>query len=256
MIDKLAFVHPDAKIGKNVTIGPWSYVGEGVELGDDCWLSSHVVIKGPSKIGKGNRFFQFSSVGEECQDKKYAGEPTKLIMGDNNIIRENVTIHRGTIQDNSETRIGSNNLFMNYVHIAHDCVVGNNVILANNASIAGHVHVGDWVILGGMTGVHQFVKIGDHAFTAGASLILQDVPPYVMAAGQPAVPRGLNREGLKRRGFSKESQQAIMRAYKAFYRKNLTVEEAIESLQQEAETFPEVKMMLDFITNSNRGIVR
>ena len=256
MIDKLAFVHPDAKIGKNVTIGPWSYVGEGVELGDDCWLSSHVVIKGPSVIGKGNRFFQFSSVGEECQDKKYAGEPTKLIMGDNNIIRENVTIHRGTIQDNSETRIGSNNLFMNYVHIAHDCVVGNNVILANNASIAGHVHVGDHVILGGMTGVHQFVKIGDHAFTAGASLILQDVPPYVMAAGQPAVPRGLNREGLKRRGFSKEAQQAVMRAYKAFYRNNLTVEEAVESLQADAKEFPEVSKMVDFITNSSRGIIR
>lgn len=256
MIDKLAFVHPDAKIGENVTIGPWSYVGAGVELGDDCWLSSHVVIKGPSVIGKGNRFFQFSSVGEECQDKKYAGEPTRLIMGDNNIIRENVTIHRGTIQDNSETRIGSNNLFMNYVHIAHDCVVGNNVILANNASIAGHVHVGDWVILGGMTGVHQFVKIGDHAFTAGASLILRDVPPYVMASGQPAVPRGLNREGLKRRGFSKEAQQAIMRTYKAFYRKNLTVEEAIASLDEEDKALPEIKSMLSFITTSNRGIIR
>ncbi|RYV02187.1 acyl-[acyl-carrier-protein]--UDP-N-acetylglucosamine O-acyltransferase [Shewanella sp. OPT22] len=256
MIDKLAFVHPNAKIGKNVTIGPWSYVGEGVELGDDCWLSSHVVIKGPSIIGKGNRFFQFSSVGEECQDKKYAGEPTKLIMGDNNIVRENVTIHRGTIQDNSETRIGSNNLFMNYVHIAHDCVVGNNVILANNASIAGHVHVGDWVILGGMTGVHQFVRIGDHAFTAGASLILQDVPPYVMAAGQPAIPRGLNREGLKRRGFSKEAQQAVMRAYKAFYRNNLTVDEAVESLKEEVKAFPEVSKMVDFITHSGRGIIR
>lgn len=160
MIDKLAFVHPEAKIGKNVTIGPWSYIGADVEIGDDCWISSHVVIKGPSIIGKGNRIFQFASVGEDCQDKKYAGEPTRLIMGDNNIIRESVTIHRGTVQDNSETRIGSNNLFMAYVHIAHDCVVGDNVIMANNASIAGHCHVGDWAILGGMTGVHQFVHIG------------------------------------------------------------------------------------------------
>ena len=256
MIDKLAFVHPSAKIGKNVTIGPWSYVGEGVELGDDCWLSSHVVIKGPSKIGKGNRFFQFVSVGEACQDKKYAGEPTKLIMGDNNIIREFVSIHRGTVQDKSETRIGSNNLLMNNVHIAHDCVLGDNVILASNAMIAGHVHVGDWAILGGMAGVHQFVKIGEHSFVAGASLILQDVPPYVLASGQPAVPRGLNREGLKRRGFSKEAQQAVMRAYKAFYRKNLTVDEAAESLREEANELPEVSKMIDFITHSSRGIIR
>lgn len=256
MIDKLAFVHPNAKIGENVTIGPWSYVGADVEIGDDCWLSSHVVIKGPSVIGKGNRFFQFSSVGEECQDKKYAGELTRLIIGDNNIIRENVTIHRGTVQDCGETRIGSNNLLMNNVHVAHDCVVGDNVILASNAMIAGHVHVGDWVILGGMTGVHQFVKIGDHAFTAGASLILQDVPPFVMASGHPAVPRGLNREGMKRRGFSKGSQQAVMRAYKALYRKNLTLDEAVVSLQQDTDEFPEVKQLLTFIIDSNRGIIR
>ncbi|MCL1076984.1 acyl-ACP--UDP-N-acetylglucosamine O-acyltransferase [Parashewanella spongiae] len=256
MIDKLAFVHPDAKIGKNVTIGPWTYIGADVEIGDDCWLSSHVVVKGPTTIGKGNRIYQFASVGEDCQDKKYAGEPTKLIMGNNNVIRENVTIHRGTVQDNSETKIGSNNLFMNYVHIAHDCVVGDNVILANNASIAGHVHVGDFVILGGMTGVHQFVHIGDHAFAAGASLILQDVPPFVMAAGQPAVPRGLNREGLKRRGFSIESQNAVRRAYKKLYRSSLTIEEAVAELQDDAKAYSEVKMMLDFATNSSRGIIR
>ncbi|MBE8167107.1 MAG: acyl-ACP--UDP-N-acetylglucosamine O-acyltransferase [Shewanella sp.] len=256
MIDKLAFVHPDAKIGKNVTIGPWTYIGADVEIGDDCWFSSHVVVKGPTIMGKGNRIYQFASVGEECQDKKYAGEPTRLIMGDNNIIRENVTIHRGTIQDNSETRIGSNNLFMNYVHIAHDCVVGDNVILANNASIAGHVHIGDFVILGGMTAVHQFVHIGAHAFTAGASLILQDVPPFVMAAGQPAVPRGLNREGLKRRGFSIESQHAVKRVYKTLYRNSLTVEEAVAELQDDAKAYSEVKMMLDFVTNSSRGIIR
>ncbi len=230
MIDKLAFVHPEAKIGKNVTIGPWSYIGADVEIGDDCWISSHVVIKGPSIIGKGNRIFQFASVGEDCQDKKYAGEPTRLIMGDNNIIRESVTIHRGTVQDNSETRIGSNNLFMAYVHIAHDCVVGDNVIMANNASIAGHCHVGDWAILGGMTGVHQFVHIGAHAFTAGCSLVLQDVPPFVMASGQAAIPRGLNMEGMKRRGFAKETQQALRRAYKTLYRSSLTLEEAVAAM--------------------------
>ncbi|QSX38311.1 acyl-ACP--UDP-N-acetylglucosamine O-acyltransferase [Shewanella sedimentimangrovi] len=256
MIDNLAFVHPEAKIGNNVSIGPWSYIGPGVEIGDDCIIHSHVVIKGPTVIGKGNRIFQFASVGEDCQDKKYAGEPTRLIIGDNNVIRENVTIHRGTIQDNSETRIGSNNLFMAYVHIAHDCVVGNNVIMANNASIAGHVHVGDWVILGGMTGVHQFVHIGAHAFTAGASLILQDVPPFVMASGQPAIPRGLNSEGMKRRGFSKEAQLAVRRAYKTLYRSNLTVEEATAALAEEIATVPEVKLLMDFVNASARGIIR
>ncbi|NMH64554.1 acyl-ACP--UDP-N-acetylglucosamine O-acyltransferase [Shewanella salipaludis] len=256
MIDTLAFVHPDAKIGKNVTIGPWTYVGPGVEIGDDTWLGSHVVVKGPTVIGKGNRIFQFASVGEECQDKKYAGEPTRLLIGDNNVIRENVTIHRGTVQDQGETRIGSNNLFMNYVHIAHDCVVGDNVILANNASIAGHVHVGDWAILGGMTGVHQFVHIGAHAFTAGYSLILQDVPPFVMAAGQPAIPRGLNSEGMKRRGFSKESQLAVRRAYKTLYRSSLTVEEATAALADDAENDAQVKLMLEFVKASSRGIVR
>ncbi|QWL03672.1 acyl-ACP--UDP-N-acetylglucosamine O-acyltransferase [Shewanella indica] len=256
MIDKLAFVHPDAKIGKNVTIGPWSYIGPDVEIGDDCWISSHVVIKGPSIIGKGNRIFQFASVGEDCQDKKYAGEPTRLIMGDNNIIRESVTIHRGTVQDNSETRIGSNNLFMAYVHIAHDCVVGDNVIMANNASIAGHCHVGDWAILGGMTGVHQFVHIGAHAFTAGCSLVLQDVPPFVMASGQAAIPRGLNMEGMKRRGFAKETQQALRRAYKTLYRSSLTLEEAVAAMAEDAAKEPQVQAFVDFVTSSNRGIIR
>ncbi|BCV41686.1 acyl-ACP--UDP-N-acetylglucosamine O-acyltransferase [Shewanella algae] len=256
MIDKLAFVHPEAKIGKNVTIGPWSYIGADVEIGDDCWISSHVVIKGPSIIGKGNRIFQFASVGEDCQDKKYAGEPTRLIMGDNNIIRESVTIHRGTVQDNSETRIGSNNLFMAYVHIAHDCVVGDNVIMANNASIAGHCHVGDWAILGGMTGVHQFVHIGAHAFTAGCSLVLQDVPPFVMASGQAAIPRGLNMEGMKRRGFAKETQQALRRAYRTLYRSSLTLEEAVAAMADDAAKEPQVQAFVDFVTSSNRGIIR
>lgn len=255
MIDKLAYIHPDAKIGNNVTIGPWTYIGADVEIGDDCWLSSHVVVKGPTVIGKGNKIFQFASVGEDCQDKKYAGEATRLIMGDNNIVRESVTIHRGTTQDQGETRIGSNNLFMAYVHIAHDCVVGDNVIMSNNASIAGHVHVGDWAILGGLTGVHQFVHIGAHAFTAGYSLILQDVPPFVMASGQPGIPRGLNSEGMKRRGFSKESQIAVRRAYKTLYRKGLTIDEAIAELSVESDD-EQVTFMIDFISNSNRGIIR
>jgi len=255
VIDKLAYIHPDAKIGNNVTIGPWTYIDKDVEIGDDCIISSHVVIKGPSVIGKGNRIFQFASVGEDCQDKKYAGEPTRLIMGDNNIIRESVTIHRGTIQDKGETIIGSNNLFMAYVHIAHDCVIGNNVIMSNSASIAGHVHVGDFAILGGLTGVHQFVHIGAHAFTAGYSLILQDVPPFVMASGQPGGPRGLNSEGMKRRGFSKESQLAVRRAYKTLYRKSLTVDEALVAMAAESDD-DEVKSMIDFVKHSSRGIIR
>ncbi|GGZ02153.1 MULTISPECIES: acyl-ACP--UDP-N-acetylglucosamine O-acyltransferase [Shewanella] len=256
MIDKLAFVHPDAKIGNNVTIGPWTYVGPNVEIGDDCWVSSHVVIKGPTVIGKGNKIYQFASVGEDCQDKKYAGEPTRLEIGDNNVIRESVTIHRGTVQDQGVTRIGSNNLLMAYVHVAHDCVLGDNIIMANNASIAGHCHVDDWAILGGMTGVHQFVHIGAHAFTAGYSLVLQDVPPFVMASGQAAVPRGLNVEGLKRRGFTKDEQLALRRAYKTLYRSSMTVAEAVEVLAEDAASQPKVKLFLDFVTSSERGIIR
>ncbi|QSX32503.1 acyl-ACP--UDP-N-acetylglucosamine O-acyltransferase [Shewanella avicenniae] len=256
MIHETAIVHPDAQIGKNVTIGPWTYVGPDVVIGDDCWLGSHVVVKGPTVIGKGNKIFQFASVGEECQDKKYAGEATRLEIGDNNVIRESVTIHRGTVQDQGLTKIGSNNLLMAYVHVAHDCVVGNNVIMANNASIAGHCKVDDWAILGGMTGVHQFVHIGAHAFTAGASLILQDVPPFVMASGQAASPRGLNFEGMKRRGFSKESQQALRRAYKTLYRSSLTVDEAVAALQDDIANDEQVKLFIDFVTSSQRGIIR
>ncbi|WP_028110814.1 acyl-ACP--UDP-N-acetylglucosamine O-acyltransferase [Ferrimonas futtsuensis] len=256
MIHTQAVIHPDAKIGDNVTIGPFSYIGAGVVIGDDTWISSNVVIKGPTTIGKGNKFFQFASIGEECQDKKYAGEPTRLEIGDNNVFRECCTVHRGTVQDQGLTRIGSNNLFMAYTHVAHDCMVGDHVIMANNASIAGHVHVGDHAILGGMTGVHQFVKIGAHAFTAGCSLVLQDVPPYVMASGQSAVPRGINNEGLKRRGFSKEGISAIRKAYKILYRSSLTTAEAMPQLRALADEHPEVGMLADFVEQSSRGIVR
>ncbi len=256
MIDKLAYVHPDAKIGNNVTIGPWTYIGADVEIGDDCHLSSHVVVKGPTVIGKGNHIFQFASIGEDCQDKKYAGEPTRLIIGDNNVIREYVSIHRGTVQDKGVTIVGSNNLFMAYVHIAHDCVIGDNVIMANGASPAGHVHIGDWAIIGGMVGVHQFVHIGAHAFIAGCSHLVQDVPPFVMASGHPAIPRGINSEGMKRRGFSKESQLAVRRAYKTLYRKGFTVEEAMNELIAEDQQDEQVKLLMDFVVNSNRGIIR
>ncbi|AWB68140.1 acyl-[acyl-carrier-protein]--UDP-N-acetylglucosamine O-acyltransferase [Saccharobesus litoralis] len=257
MIHSTAIIEAGAKIGKNVTIGPWTYIAANVEIGDNCQIASHVVIKGPTKIGKGNRIFQFASVGEDCQDKKFvAGEPTELIIGDNNIIRESVTIHRGTTQDNSLTQIGSGNLLMAYVHVAHDCIVGDNNILANNATLAGHVHVGDFAILGGFTGVHQFCKIGSHSFCAVGSVVLKDIPPYVMVAGQNAEPHGINSEGLKRRGYSKDAILAIRNAYKTLYRNGLTLAEATAQLAESAKQESAIQPFVDFIEQSNRGIIR
>ncbi|MBU2917139.1 MAG: UDP-N-acetylglucosamine acyltransferase [Psychrosphaera sp.] len=253
MIHETAIVSPSAKLGKNVYVGPWSFIGDDVEIGDDTIIHSHVVVKGPTIIGANNIIFQFSSVGEDCQDKKYNGEPTRLEIGDNNIIRENVTIHRGTIQDQSLTKIGSNNLFMAYVHVAHDCVVGNNTIFANNASIAGHVHVGDWAILGGMVGVHQFCHIGAHSFCGLNSMVVKDVPPYVLASGQSAKPHGINSEGLKRRGFSAEDILAIKRAYKEVYRKGNSIDEALANIPDSSDAISAFKQ---FIIDSPRGIVR
>jgi len=256
MIHEQAIIEPGAVIGKNVTIGPWTYVNKDVVIGDDCIISSNVVINGPTKIGKGNRIFQFASIGEDCQDLKYAGEHTELVIGDNNTFREGCTIHRGTIQDNSLTQIGNNNLFMAYAHVAHDCIVGDHCILANNASIAGHVHVGDNVILGGMSGVHQFCRIGSHAFVGASSLVLKDIPPYVMSSGQPIKPFGLNSEGLKRRGFSKDVILTLRRAYKAVYKKGLSVDEAIAEMLKLSSDTPELTEFSDFIRDSKRGIIR
>ena len=204
MIDPSAIVDPSAVLGKDVSVGPWTIIGPGVEIGDGCEIASHVVIKGPTVIGRNNKIFQFSTVGEDTPDLKYKGEPTRLIIGDNNVIREGVTIHRGTVQDNSETRIGSDNLLMAYVHVGHDCVVGNHVIMVNNAAISGHVYVGDWTILSGYCLVHQFVHIGPHCFVGPAAFVYHDVPAFVTAFGSPAEPRTINREGLKRRGYSVE----------------------------------------------------
>ncbi|BES70815.1 acyl-ACP--UDP-N-acetylglucosamine O-acyltransferase [Marinobacter nanhaiticus D15-8W] len=251
-----AIVDPSAKLGKDVTVGPLSYVGPDVEIGDGTEILSHVVIKGPTVIGRNNRIFQFSSVGEECQDKKYAGEPTKLVIGDNNIIRENCTIHRGTVQDRGETRIGNDNLLMAYVHVAHDCVVGDNTILANCATLAGHVRVGDWAILGGGTMVHQFCHIGAHSMSAGGSIVLKDIPAYVMASGQSASAHGLNAEGLKRRGFSREVISELRRAYKVIYRQGLTLAQALEALERDFTGVEEVQLMVDSLRNAHRGIVR
>ncbi|ALO34336.1 UDP-N-acetylglucosamine O-acyltransferase [Colwellia sp. MT41] len=256
MIHPQAIIEPGAVIGENVTIGPWTYIAGNVVIGDNCEISSHVVINGPTRLGKGNRIFQFASIGEDCQDLKYAGEPTELVIGDNNTFRESCTIHRGTIQDNSITQIGSNNLFMAYTHVAHDCVVGSHCIFANNASIAGHVHVGDHAIIGGMVGVHQFCHIGAHSFIAGNALILKDVPAYVMASGQPAKPFGLNSEGLRRRGFSNDTILTIKRAYKIMYRQGLSVAEALNKISEMPAQSSELQLFCDSIKTSNRGIIR
>ena len=255
-VHPLAIVDPAAKLGVNVAVGPWTYIGPDVEIGDDTQILSHVVLKGPTKIGRNNKIFQFASVGEDCQDKKYAGEPTRLEIGDNNVIREGCTIHRGTIQDKQVTTIGSGNLFMAYVHIAHDCVIGNNTIFANNATLAGHVQVDDQVILGGGTMVHQFCKIGAHSMSAGGSIVLRDIPAYVMASGQSAEAHGLNTEGLKRRGFSAELITELKRAYKVVYRQGLNVEDALTQLQAVADKIPEVAIFVESIRRSERGIIR
>lgn len=256
MIHPQAIIEPGAIIGENVTIGPWTHIASNVVIGDNCHISSHVVINGPTTIGKGNRIFQFASIGEDCQDLKYAGEPTELIIGDHNIFRECCTIHRGTLQDNSLTQIGSNNLFMAYTHVAHDCIVGSHCIMANNASIAGHVHVGDHVIIGGMSGVHQFCHIGAHSFIAANALVLKDVPAYVMASGHPAKPFGLNSEGLKRRGFDSDIILTIKRAYKEIYRKKQSVEDALSAIAAQGSNSPELELFTSSIETSTRGIIR
>lgn len=254
MIHETAIIDPKAKLGRNVSVGPWTWIGPDVEIGDDCVISSHVVVRGPTVIGKENRIFQFSSIGEDCQDKKYAGEPTRLVIGDNNVFRECTTIHRGTVQDQGLTQIGSDNLFMGYVHVAHDCMIGSHNIFANGTTLAGHVHVGDLVILGGFTGVHQFCKIGSHAFTAVSSVVVQDIPPFIMAQGHNAVPRTINSEGLKRRGFSAEDIMQIKRAFKLLYRSGYTLNEAVQAMS--ALGSEHVQLMVDFIGESTRGIIR
>jgi UDP-N-acetylglucosamine acyltransferase len=254
-IHPTAIIHPKAELGNNVTVGAFCYVDANVTIGDNTVLNSHVVVKGKTTIGRNNHFFQFGSIGEDCQDKKYKGEPTELIIGDNNVIREGATIHRGTVQDKGITQIGHNNLIMTYVHVAHDCVIGSNSILATHATLAGHVHVGDWVILGGMTAFHQFCQIGSHAFVGGGVIVLRDVPPYVML-GDGSVPRGINSEGLRRRGFSEETIMQIKRAYKAVYRNGNRAEEAVTILREMATQVPEIGIMADFIEHSSRGIVR
>jgi UDP-N-acetylglucosamine acyltransferase len=249
-----ALIDAGAQLGADVSVGAYSIIGADVEIGDGTWVGPHVVINGPTRIGRDNRIFQFASLGEQPQDKKYAGEPTTLEIGDRNTIREFCTFNRGTVQDAGATRVGNDNWIMAYVHLAHDCQIGDHTIFANNAQLAGHVHVGDWAILGGFTVVHQFVRIGAHCITGMGSILFQDVPPFVTAAGNPVAPHGINSEGLKRRGFSAESIAALKRAYKALYRNGLKLEEA--TAQIAAEGLDEVKVLSDFLAAPGRGIIR
>lgn len=255
MIHPSAIIDPSAVIGKNVTVGPWTTIGPDVEIGDGCNISSHVVIKGPSKLGKNNRIYQFSTVGEDTPDLKYKGEPTRLVIGDDNTIREGVTIHRGTIQDKSETLIGNNNLLMAYAHIGHDSVVGSNVIMGNNSAIAGHVELGDWVIISGYSLIHQFVSLGPHCFIGPAAFVYHDVPAYVTAFGCPAEPRTINREGLKRRDFTIEQISLANKAYKILYRRGLQLEEALKLIAELGDDVV-ITMLLQSVERSTRGIIR
>ena len=251
-----AVVHPKAQLAPDVQVGPYSIIGEHVTIGAGTWIGSHVVLDGHTRIGSRNRIWHFTSIGAPPQDKKYADEPTGVEIGDGNTIREYVTINCGTAQDAGVTRVGNDNWIMAYVHFAHDCVVGSHTVFANLAQIAGHVTVGDWAIFGGATHAHQFVHIGAHAFTGIATYLAQDLPPYVMAAGNMAKPFGINKEGLKRRGFSVETIAELKRAYKTLYRRGLGLEEALAELERQATTCPEVRLIVDFISRSKRGIIR
>lgn len=251
-----ALIHPNAKLADDVQVGAYSIIGEHVEIGAGTTVGPHVVITGHTRIGKNNQIFQFCSLGEVPQDKKYAGEPTRLEIGNNNVIRECCTFNIGTVQDVGVTRMGNDNWVMAYVHVAHDCQIGNNVIFANSTQLAGHVVIDDYAILGGFTGVHQFCQIGAHVMTAVGTVLLHDIPPYVKVSGSPAAPHGINSEGLKRRGFSSTSVMGIKRAYKTLYRSGLTLEEAKASISQQLVEHPELQILADFLNRSQRGIVR
>lgn len=256
LIHKTAIVDPTAKLAKDVKVGAYSIIEEDVVIGAGTEIKAHVIVAKYTQIGKNNRIFQFSSIGEEPQDKKYNQEPTKTIIGDNNTIREYVTISRGTIDDKGITKIGNNNWIMANVHIAHDCMIADNVIMANGTTLAGHVHIGEYVILGGFTKLHQFCRIGAHAFTAMDTGFQKDLPPYIMAHGNPAKPRTINAEGLKRRGYTQEDITAIKKAFRLLYKKDLLLEEALVEMQKLAKENKSVQIMIDFIKDSSRSIVR
>lgn len=256
MIHELAIVSGDARVHEEATIGPYAIIGADVEIGAGTRIEAHAVVKGPTEIGEDNHIFQFASVGDEPQDKKYAGEATKLVIGNRNTIRESCTINRGTAQDEGITSIGDDNWIMAYVHIAHDCRVGNNTIFANNASIAGHVHIGDWAILGGFTTSHQFCRIGPHVLTSMFTYVTKDIPAFVVVSGRPAEPRGINAEGLRRRDFSTDQIRNIREAYRVLYRQGLKLEEATQQLTERVATQPELAPFIESLDGSSRGLVR
>jgi len=255
-IHPTAIVDPQARIARDVEIGPYAVIGPHVEIGPGSWIGPHAVITGHTRMGARNRIFQFCSIGEIPQDKKYGGEATRLEIGDDNTVREFCTFNCGTAQDAGATRVGNGNWFMAYVHLAHDCQIGNNTIFANNAQLAGHVHIGDHVILGGYTGVHQFCRVGAHSITGIGTVVLQDVPPYITASGDTAKPYGINAEGLKRRGFTASTITQLKRAYKTLYRSSLTLAQAKKALARQVKDCPEVQVLLDFLAGSTRGIIR
>lgn len=262
MIHSSAKIHPTAiieegaKIAENVQIGAFTIIGKDVSIGKGTIVHSHVVINGITEIGEDNEIYQFASIGEVNQDLKYKGEPTRVVIGNRNRIRESVTIHRGTVQGGGTTRIGDDNLFMINVHVAHDCIIKNRCILANNATLAGHVELDDFVVVGGMSAIHQFVIIGAHVMLGGGSMVSQDVPPYVMAQGNHAQPFGVNLEGLKRRGFDKPTMHAIRNVYKLIYRSGKTLDEVLPEIEQIAQTESAISFFVDFFKRSTRGIIR
>ena len=255
-IHATAIVAESAVLDNDVEVGPYTIIGDGVEIGAGTRIAGHVVINGPTRIGRDNRIYQFASIGDDPQDKKYDNEPTRLEIGERNTIREYCTISRGTVQDEGLTALGDDNWIMAYVHIAHDCRIGNHTIFANNATLAGHVHVGDWVIFAGFSGAHQFCRIGAHSFLGMYCGTNRDVPAYTLMAGQPAEPRGINSEGLKRRGFSSEQVRNIKNAYRIVYRKGLKLAEAIREIEALVATQPELDIFLESLRVSDRGLVR
>ena len=256
MIDPHALVSPQAELAPSVEVGPFSVIGPGVRIGERTRIGPHVVINGPTVLGADNQVFQFASLGDAPQDKKYKGEPTRLEIGDRNVFRESCTVNRGTTHDEGVTRVGDDNLFMAYTHVAHDCQVGSKTVLANCATLGGHVQLGDWVIMGGFAAIHQFCKIGAHAFLANNTAVTRDVPPYIMAVGQPAKPHSVNSEGLKRRGFGAEQIRNIREAYRILYRRDLPLTDALAELTRLAASQPELTAFVAFITASTRSLIR
>jgi len=255
-IHATALVAPDARLGEGVEVGAYAVIGPGVEIGANTRIGAHAVIQGPTRLGADNEVFPFASLGSAPQDKKYKGEPTRLEIGDRNVIRECVTLNRGTTKDEGVTRIGDDNLFMAYSHVAHDCRVGSQCVLANNATLGGHVHLGDWVIMAGFSAVHQFCKVGAHAFLANNAAVTRDVPPYIMAVGQPAAAHSVNTEGLKRRGFTPQQIRNLRNAFRLLYRSGLKLSDATAQLAAIAEEQPEVRALVEFLPLSTRSIVR